>query len=228
MTVPSIPVERALPLAKFLIQALGEALDLVSRPWDAVSLEQAYDPATPPFGMALVADRLRLAADAIAEVAPFPRRATAASGFSKDHARKELDDFVRLLGMFVVAAGRAEDAGALSLRAGQLLTTIGVSVDGMRAEAEKSAWRIAGRSAASAGNDDCPPTERTPTAEDVTLLLDRLADVQRRFDTGEWEEGADALAMLRETHEITARLKRDYGLSDLDIETAFRKRLKED
>lgn len=34
--------------------------------------------------------------------------------------------------------------------------------------------------------------------------------------------------MLRETHEITVRLKRDYGLSETDIEVAFRKRLKDD
>lgn len=52
--------------------------------------------------------------------------------------------------------------------------------------------------------------------------------MQRRFDSGEWEKGADALSMLRETHEITVRLKRDYGLGEVDIETAFRKRLRDD
>jgi hypothetical protein len=49
--------------------------------------------------------------------------------------------------------------------------------------------------------------------------------VQKRFESGDWKEGADALSMLRETHEITAKLKRDYGLSAVDIEIGFRKRL---
>lgn len=142
MTTEPIPAERAVALAKFLIQALGEALELVSRPWDPITLEQAYDPATPPFGVALVADRLKLAVDAVAAVVPVPQRKPEKAGsFNKDAARAELDELVRRLGAFVVEAGRANDAEAVSRAATTIFVTVGVTVGNLQAEAERTALR---------------------------------------------------------------------------------------
>lgn len=142
MSTEPLPAERAVALAKFLIQALGEALDLSSRPWDAVSLEQAYDPATPPFGVALIADRLKLATDALAEVVFVPPRdSMKVGGFSKDHAKTELDDHVRRLAAFVVDARRTADRDALSRAATDLFVSIGVTVSKLLAEAENTVTR---------------------------------------------------------------------------------------
>jgi hypothetical protein len=143
MSNDPISAERALALAKFLIQALGEAHAISSRPWDAVTLEQAYDPATPPFGVALIADRLKLATDALAEVVFVPpRNGEQVGGFSKDHAKVELDEHVRRLAAFVVDVRRATDAEAVSRAATNLFVTIGVSVSKLLAEAETTTSRL--------------------------------------------------------------------------------------
>lgn len=160
MNVETIPAERAVALAKFLILALGEALDLVSRPWDAITLEQAYDPKTPPFGVALVADRLRVAVDAVAKVVPVPVRGDESiGGFSKDDAKRELDDFVGRLGTFVVEARRLDDAEAISRAATTLFVSVGITIGNLCAEAEKSARRqgwISKKEVASEGSPAFP------------------------------------------------------------------------
>ena len=54
-------------------------------------------------------------------------------------------------------------------------------------------------------------------------LIDRLAELQRLFDGGEWS-GDQALGYVDETGRIYAQLKEKFGLTELQIEQALWKR----
>lgn len=51
-------------------------------------------------------------------------------------------------------------------------------------------------------------------------LIARLAELQRKFDAGEWS-GAEALAFVRETREIRRRLEEEFKMTELQIEQAL-------
>jgi len=48
----------------------------------------------------------------------------------------------------------------------------------------------------------------------------RLAELQRKFDSGEWT-GDEALGFVAETSRIRAKLKDEFGMTELQIETAL-------
>ena len=51
-------------------------------------------------------------------------------------------------------------------------------------------------------------------------LIARLAELQRLFDEGKWT-GEQALGYLAENGRIYDRLKNEFGMTDLQIETAL-------
>ncbi|HTK04483.1 MAG TPA: hypothetical protein VL500_02775 [Candidatus Eisenbacteria bacterium] len=48
----------------------------------------------------------------------------------------------------------------------------------------------------------------------------RLAELQRKFDSGGWT-GDEALGFVGETTRIRAKLKEEFGMTELQIETAL-------
>lgn len=48
----------------------------------------------------------------------------------------------------------------------------------------------------------------------------RLAELQRKFDSGEWT-GDEALGFVAETGRIRAKLKDEFGMTELQIEQAL-------
>lgn len=48
----------------------------------------------------------------------------------------------------------------------------------------------------------------------------RLVELQQKFDAGEWT-GDEALGFVAETSRIRAKLKEEFGMTELQIETAL-------
>lgn len=51
-------------------------------------------------------------------------------------------------------------------------------------------------------------------------LIARLAELQRKFDAGEWT-GPEAVELVRETGRVHDRLKEEFGMTELQIEQAL-------